>query len=58
MAMNTIQILIADDHEVVRKGLILVLSQEKDFIIVGEAQNGRQAVEKTTGLMPDLVILD
>ena len=56
--MNTIQILIADDHEVVRKGLILVLSQEKDFTIVGEAQNGRQAVEKARALMPDLVILD
>jgi DNA-binding NarL/FixJ family response regulator len=56
--MDTIQILIADDHEVVRKGLILVLSQEKDFAVVGEAHNGREAVEKTTTLMPDLVVLD
>jgi DNA-binding NarL/FixJ family response regulator len=53
-----INILIADDHEVVRKGLILVLSQEPDLTIVGEAVNGKEAVACLMALQPDLVILD
>jgi DNA-binding NarL/FixJ family response regulator len=53
-----IDILIADDHEVVRKGLILVLGQEEDFNIVGEARNGREALEKVPAFKPDLVLLD
>ena len=53
-----INILIADDHEVVRKGLILVLSQEPDLTIVGEAENGKEAVACLMALQPDLVILD
>jgi DNA-binding NarL/FixJ family response regulator len=53
-----IKILIADDHEVVRKGLILVLSQEPDLTVVGEAVNGKEAVECLMALQPDLVILD
>ncbi len=53
-----INILIADDHEVVRKGLVLVLGQEEDFNIVGEARNGREALEKIPKLKPDLVLLD
>jgi len=40
-----IRILIADDHAVVRKGLAMVLRLEPDFEVVGEAENGRQAVE-------------
>jgi DNA-binding NarL/FixJ family response regulator len=53
-----INILIVDDHEVVRKGLMLVLGQEGDLNIVGEAQNGREAVEKIPALKPTLVLLD
>ena len=56
--MTRIRILIADDHEVVRKGLILVLSQEKDLEIVGEAQSGQEALAKAVELAPDLVLLD
>jgi DNA-binding NarL/FixJ family response regulator len=39
--MNKIRLVIADDHEVVRKGLMLVLRQEQDFEILGEAHDGR-----------------
>ena len=56
--MGQIRILIADDHEVVRKGLMLVLRQEPDFEIVGEAETGREAVNGAIALMPDLVLLD
>ena len=56
--MSRIRILIADDHEVVRKGLVLVLSQERDFQIVGEAENGQQALEQAVALNPNLVVLD
>jgi len=58
MAENRIRILIVDDHAVVRKGLILVLRLEPDFEIVGEAENGTQAVELARQLQPDLVLLD
>jgi DNA-binding NarL/FixJ family response regulator len=56
--MSQIRILIADDHEVVRRGLSLVLAQEPDFEVVGEAENGRLALEKAAYLSPDLVVLD
>lgn len=56
--MDKIRILIADDHEVVRKGLILVLRQEPDFEIVGEAETGREAVKQAVALEPHLVLLD
>jgi DNA-binding NarL/FixJ family response regulator len=56
--MSRIRILIADDHEVVRAGLALVLRQEADFEIVGEAQNGLEVLQKAAQLKPDLVLLD
>ncbi|MCP4360299.1 MAG: response regulator transcription factor [Chloroflexi bacterium] len=56
--MTTIRILICDDHEVVRKGLALVLRQEPDFEIVGEAQDGQETLKKVRDLTPDLVLLD
>ncbi len=55
---DKIRILIADDHEVVRRGLVLVLRQEQDLEIVAEARDGREAVTKTLELSPDLVLLD
>lgn len=53
-----ISILIADDHEVVRRGLILMLGQEPDLEVVGEAPDGRSAVAMAIDLQPDLVLLD
>jgi DNA-binding NarL/FixJ family response regulator len=50
--------LIADDHVVVREGLSAMLSREKDFQVVGEAVNGREAVEKARELKPDMVLMD
>jgi DNA-binding NarL/FixJ family response regulator len=53
-----IRLLIADDHAVVRKGLITLLEDEPDLLVVGEATDGQDAVEKAARLRPDIVLLD
>lgn len=55
---EAIQILIADDHPVVREGLIAMIKREPDFQVVGEASNGLEAVKKTRELKPDIVLMD
>jgi DNA-binding NarL/FixJ family response regulator len=54
----TYKILLADDHEVVRRGVRTLLNGPSDWDVCGEAENGQQAVEKVLELKPDLVILD
>src|SRR2546428_8752155 len=56
--MATFRIFIADDHEVVRKGLMSLLQAQPDWEVCGEAADGREAVEKAQQLKPDVVILD
>jgi DNA-binding NarL/FixJ family response regulator len=53
-----LRILIADDHEVVRRGLAALLQAQEGWEICGEASDGREAVEKAKLLKPDFVILD
>jgi DNA-binding NarL/FixJ family response regulator len=53
-----IRIILADDHALMRRGLRLVLEQQKDFEIVGEASDGREAVKLAETVRPDVVILD
>jgi DNA-binding NarL/FixJ family response regulator len=53
-----IRILIADDHEVVRKGLALVLRLEPGFAVIGEARDGAEAVQQARDLCPDVLLLD
>jgi two-component system, NarL family, response regulator NreC len=53
-----INIVLADDHQVVRKGLIALLSAEPDFKIIGEAGDGQEAINLVTRLQPDVLILD
>src|SRR5689334_21721437 len=52
------RILIADDHEIVRRGLRDIVSGHADWQVVGEALTGRQAVEQARHLKPDLIIMD
>src|SRR5829696_227758 len=52
------QILIADDHELVRDGIKHMLGYERDLEVVGEASNGQEAVELCRRLKPDLVLMD
>jgi DNA-binding NarL/FixJ family response regulator len=56
--MKRITVLLADDHAVVREGLRMLLEAEDDLEVVGEAQNGRQAVELTRKLRPAVVVMD
>jgi DNA-binding NarL/FixJ family response regulator len=53
-----LRVLIADDHEAVRKGVCSILGSRKDLEVCGEAENGRDAIEKVRELKPDVVILD
>lgn len=53
-----IRVLIADDHGMVRDGIRAVLSLQHDMQVIGDAVNGREALEKTIGLTPDIVLMD
>jgi PAS domain S-box-containing protein len=53
-----IRVLLADDHPVVRRGIALALKEYADIEVVGEAQDGRQAVQMVSRLLPDVVIMD
>jgi len=55
---ESIRILIADDHDVVRDGLRLILESEDDFVVVGEAANGADAVRLCAELNPQVVLMD
>lgn len=57
-ARTPIRVLLADDHEVVRRGLAMVLEASGDFTVVGEARNGHEAVDRAARIRPDLVLLD
>ena len=56
--MKKIEILLADDHSVVRTGLKAIFSLEKDFKVVGQAENGRDAARLAGELKPDIVVMD
>ena len=52
------RILLADDHTLVRRGFAMIVSKEEDMEVVGEASNGREAVELAGQLLPDVVVID
>jgi DNA-binding NarL/FixJ family response regulator len=56
--MERITILIADDHTLFRKGIRGMLESEEDMVVVGEAATGREALQQTRRLMPDVVLMD
>ena len=56
--MSKIRVLLADDHTIVRQGLRALLDSQEDIEVVGEAEDGRQAFEKTKELLPDVVVID
>lgn len=56
--MNKIKVLLADDHTIVRQGLYALLNAEMDIDVVGQAENGWEAVELTQKLKPNVVVMD
>jgi len=56
--MESLRILLVDDHLLFRKGLARLLDAQPDFEVVGEAKDGLEAVEQTQALHPDLVLMD
>lgn len=55
---NKIRVLLADDHAVLRAGLRALLNNEPDMEVVGEASDGRQAIDKAEELRPDVIVMD
>jgi NarL family two-component system response regulator LiaR len=55
---SAIRVLVADDHAIVRKGIRALLATEPDIEVVGEAENGREAVTEVERLQPDVILMD
>ncbi|MCL4395630.1 MAG: response regulator transcription factor [Chloroflexi bacterium] len=56
--MSAIRVLVADDHALFRQGICALLARRKGIEVVGEAENGQQAVEQVAALRPDVVLMD
>lgn len=56
--MSNINILVVDDHSLVREGIITMLSSYDDFTIIGEAESGEEALTKIASQTPDIILLD
>jgi two-component system response regulator NreC len=56
--VNVIRVFLADDHTIMRRGLRVLLEAEKDIEVVGEAEDGREAVERIIADRPDVVLMD
>ena len=56
--MKRIRVLLADDHKMIRAGLRLVLEQQADIAVAGEADDGREAVSLADELKPDVIVMD
>ena len=55
---DAIRILIVDDHPIVRQGLAAVLEREDDLTVVGQAADGKEAVERARALVPNIILMD
>ncbi|MGH2593620.1 MAG: response regulator, partial [Anaerolineae bacterium] len=56
--MSKIRVLVADDQEVIRTGLTIILNHQPDLEVVGQAADGEQAVELAQALEPDVILMD
>jgi DNA-binding NarL/FixJ family response regulator len=57
-AIHMIKVLVVDDHAVVREGIGALLALQKDMEVIGEAENGKEAIDKVQQLFPDVVLMD
>ena len=58
MMARAARLLVVDDHEIVRFGVVKLLAKDPNFVVCGEASNGVEAIKKVEELAPDAVILD
>lgn len=58
MQSKKIQVLLADDHAILRKGIRMLIDSQADMEVVGEAKTGREAIEEAQRLKPDIVVMD
>lgn len=58
MSATTINVLIADDHTIVREGLVAVISEQSDMRVVGQAASGKEAVQLALCMRPDIILMD
>jgi two-component system NarL family response regulator len=58
LAVEPIRVLVVDDHALFRRGLLMVLEEEPDIEVVGEASDGTEAVQKAADTLPDIVLMD
>src|SRR5215510_1130371 len=56
--MNKLRVLLAEDHQTVREGLKMLIGQQPDMEVVGEAADGREAIDRAQKLKPDVVVMD
>lgn len=56
--MDKIKVLIADDHAIVREGIRMIVSLQNDIEVVGEAGNGIEAIDQSSKLLPDVILMD
>ena len=56
--IKSLKILVVDDHDIVRRGLVMILSRQEDLLVVGEAGTAYEALKKARELKPDVVVLD
>ncbi len=55
---RSIRALLADDHNLVRRGIAEILAEERDIEVVGEASDGKEAIDRAVELMPDIILMD
>jgi two-component system, NarL family, response regulator len=58
MGLNRIRVLVVDDHPVLREGVAVLVAQQPDLLMVGEASTGREALEQFRSLQPDVTLMD
>ena len=56
--MDTVKVLVVDDHTLFRRGIAAVLANQESLEVVGEALDGLEAIEKTKEIAPDVVLMD
>jgi DNA-binding NarL/FixJ family response regulator len=57
-AVQLIRVLLADDHDILRQGLKLLLAAQPDIEVIGEARTGKEAIEQAQELQPDIIVMD